>query len=253
MSNNCNSPTLFGFNTVNFATLRSSIEMSNAHPCKAAYVNLEFPVFEQFCFRRIVFDEFHEADSFGSKEVHGLVNLKSLSTWGLTGTPQQKDARAVVAAASLFGVDLAGQDAGEAAFANKVAFCSRKNRDVLVRETKKNPQFCLEDVPEHDQKAEARNVRLERLDEYSVVQKQCEEVQRRDHRGNIIRSPGHQNKVSVAAGKVAHSSELKMDAKFWPCAGCGERNPLPNRAGAGGIWLKTADLKTTGGLQVRSC
>ena len=60
-------------------------------------------------FRRVVFDEFHESDGFGNKEVHGLVNLRALSKWGLTGTPHQKDTRAVVAAASLFGVDLAGK------------------------------------------------------------------------------------------------------------------------------------------------
>ena len=63
----------------------------------------------QMFFRRVVFDEFHESDGFGNKEVHGLVNLKALSKWGLTGTPHQKDTRAVVAAASLFGVDLAGR------------------------------------------------------------------------------------------------------------------------------------------------
>ena len=162
-------------------------------------MNLAFPLLEQFCFRRIVYDEFHESDSFGSKEVHCLVNLRALAKWGLTGTPQQQDARAVVAAASLFGVDLAGQSAGEAVFANHVAFCSRNARDVLFRGVKKNPQFCLDESLTVFRDV-ARNVGLERDDEYSFQQDD----------------------------QFRTSYPLNLAARFWPCVACGERNPLPD-------------------------
>jgi hypothetical protein len=60
---------------------------------RASYRNLRFPIAEQFFFKRVVFDEFHESESFGSKEVHALCNLKAVARWGLTGTPSVEDLR----------------------------------------------------------------------------------------------------------------------------------------------------------------
>merc|ERR1719476_916567 len=69
---------------------------------------LEFPVLEQFYWRRIVFDEFHELESFDSLQQNSLQHLRASYRWGLTGTPPIDCNAGVIFMSSLFRVDLAG-------------------------------------------------------------------------------------------------------------------------------------------------
>eukprot|EP00403_Amphidinium_massartii_P008858 CAMPEP_0178419576 /NCGR_PEP_ID=MMETSP0689_2-20121128/25683_1 /TAXON_ID=160604 /ORGANISM="Amphidinium massartii, Strain CS-259" /LENGTH=1241 /DNA_ID=CAMNT_0020041021 /DNA_START=17 /DNA_END=3742 /DNA_ORIENTATION=- len=70
--------------------------------------DLEFPVLEMFHWKRIVFDEFHELESFESNQQHTLQHLRSHFRWGLTGTPPIDSNAGVICMSSLFRVDLAG-------------------------------------------------------------------------------------------------------------------------------------------------
>ncbi|CAE7453839.1 Ttf2 [Symbiodinium natans] len=47
----------------------------------------KFPVLEMFYWKRIIFDEFHELESFESTQQNSLQFLRSHFRWGLTGTP----------------------------------------------------------------------------------------------------------------------------------------------------------------------
>ncbi|CAD7941861.1 unnamed protein product [Amoebophrya sp. A25] len=93
---------------------------------------LLFPLLEQFYFRRIVFDEFHELEAFGDKQVSTLLSLKAYSKFGLTGTPQVDSVRQVAATASLFGVDLCGVSRTEADYADRLwrLACSNSENDL---------------------------------------------------------------------------------------------------------------------------
>lgn len=67
---------------------------------------LQFPVLEQFHWRRIVFDEFHELESFESRQQNSLQHLRSSYRWGLTGTPPCDTNAGAIFMASLFRIDL---------------------------------------------------------------------------------------------------------------------------------------------------
>merc|ERR1719191_1391623 len=69
---------------------------------------LVFPVLEMFYWRRVVFDEFHELESFQSAQQSVLQHLRAHSRWGLTGTPPIDNIAGVIFMSSLFRVDLPG-------------------------------------------------------------------------------------------------------------------------------------------------
>ncbi|CAE7207581.1 Ttf2, partial [Symbiodinium pilosum] len=70
--------------------------------------DLEFPVLEMFYWKRIVFDEFHELESFESAQQNSLQFLRSHFRWGLTGTPPVENNAGAIFMSSLFRVDLPG-------------------------------------------------------------------------------------------------------------------------------------------------
>eukprot|EP00929_Paragymnodinium_shiwhaense_P033401 TRINITY_DN18348_c0_g2_i2.p1 TRINITY_DN18348_c0_g2~~TRINITY_DN18348_c0_g2_i2.p1 ORF type:complete len:1291 (+),score=319.95 TRINITY_DN18348_c0_g2_i2:100-3972(+) len=76
------------------------------------YVNnwkeLVFPVLEMFYWRRVVFDEFHELESFDSLQQNSLQHMRSHYRWGLTGTPPVHCNAGVIFMSSLFRTDLPG-------------------------------------------------------------------------------------------------------------------------------------------------
>lgn len=69
---------------------------------------LQFPMLEMFHWRRIVYDEFHELESFRSEQQNTLQHLRSQCRWGLTGTPPLDGTPGVVFMSSLFRIDLLG-------------------------------------------------------------------------------------------------------------------------------------------------
>jgi len=69
---------------------------------------LVFPVLEMFHWRRVVFDEFHELESFQSAQQSVLQYIRAHSRWGLTGTPPIDTLAGVIFMSSLFRVDIAG-------------------------------------------------------------------------------------------------------------------------------------------------
>jgi len=74
----------------------------------SSWQDLEFPILEQFFWRRIVFDEFHELESFDSQQQNSLQHLRASYRWGLTGTPPVDCSAGVIFMSSLFRVDLPG-------------------------------------------------------------------------------------------------------------------------------------------------
>ncbi|CAE7765005.1 mus-41 [Symbiodinium sp. CCMP2592] len=70
--------------------------------------DLEFPVLEMFYWKRIIFDEFHELESFESTQQNSLQFLRSHFRWGLTGTPPIDTNAGAIFMSSLFRVDLPG-------------------------------------------------------------------------------------------------------------------------------------------------
>mmetsp|Transcript_6007 Transcript_6007/g.10792 ORF Transcript_6007/g.10792 Transcript_6007/m.10792 type:complete len:1231 (-) Transcript_6007:113-3805(-) len=72
------------------------------------HTKFQFPLLEQFWWRRIVFDEFHElaTDAFQSKQ-DSLQHFRSHYRWGLTGTPPLHP-QGVVFMSSLFRIDITG-------------------------------------------------------------------------------------------------------------------------------------------------
>jgi len=77
-------------------------------PGSASWKRLRFPVLEQFFWRRIVLDEFHELEALQFIQRASLQYLRSHYRWGLTGTPALGAAQHVAAMASLLRVDVAG-------------------------------------------------------------------------------------------------------------------------------------------------
>lgn len=73
-----------------------------------SWQDLEFPVLEQFYWRRVVFDEFHELESFDSTQQNSLQHLRASFRWGLTGTPPVESSAGVIFMSSLFRLDLPG-------------------------------------------------------------------------------------------------------------------------------------------------
>lgn len=68
---------------------------------------LRFPLLEQFWWRRVVFDEFHELEAMGNTaQFESLRNLHGHYRWGLTGTPPARDVTQISTLASLFQVRL---------------------------------------------------------------------------------------------------------------------------------------------------
>ena len=63
---------------------------------------------EMFYWRRVVFDEFHELESFESAQQNSLQFLRSHFRWGLTGTPPVDNNAGAIFMSSLFRVDLPG-------------------------------------------------------------------------------------------------------------------------------------------------
>jgi SNF2 family DNA or RNA helicase len=70
--------------------------------------DLEFPVLEMFYWRRVVFDEFHELESFESTQQNSLQHMRSHYRWGLTGTPPVGWHAGAIFMSSLFRIDLPG-------------------------------------------------------------------------------------------------------------------------------------------------
>jgi len=74
----------------------------------ASWTELKFPVLEMFYWRRVVFDEFHELESFESLQQTSLQHLRAHFRWGLTGTPPVTSNAGVIFMSSLFRIDLPG-------------------------------------------------------------------------------------------------------------------------------------------------
>lgn len=49
--------------------------------------DIVFPVLEQCFFRRVVLDEFHEAEAQQPMQLRAITALQGHFKWGLTGTP----------------------------------------------------------------------------------------------------------------------------------------------------------------------
>eukprot|EP00931_Biecheleriopsis_adriatica_P092385 TRINITY_DN66193_c0_g1_i1.p1 TRINITY_DN66193_c0_g1~~TRINITY_DN66193_c0_g1_i1.p1 ORF type:complete len:1171 (+),score=242.51 TRINITY_DN66193_c0_g1_i1:41-3514(+) len=75
-----------------------------------------FPLLEQFFWRRVVFDEFHElaSESFQDKQ-NSLQHVRSHYRWALTGTPPL-NVTGILFMSSLFRIDLPGRDVTNAAW-----------------------------------------------------------------------------------------------------------------------------------------
>merc|ERR1719221_1509593 len=66
-------------------------------------MSLRFPVLEQFWWRRVIFDEFHELEAMGNTaQFESLRHLCGHYRWGLTGTPPTRDLTQVATLAQLF-------------------------------------------------------------------------------------------------------------------------------------------------------
>lgn len=74
----------------------------------SSWKELQFPVLEQFHWKRVVFDEFHELESFENVQQNSLQHLRSSYRWGLTGTPPVDDNAGVIFMSSLFRTDIPG-------------------------------------------------------------------------------------------------------------------------------------------------
>jgi len=72
------------------------------------HTNLEFPLLEMFYWKRVVFDEFHELESFESAQQNILQHLRAKYRWGLTGTPPVDSNAGVIFLSSLFRIDIPG-------------------------------------------------------------------------------------------------------------------------------------------------
>merc|ERR1719174_1261378 len=70
---------------------------------------LVFPLLEMFYWRRVVFDEFHELESFQGAQQSVLQHMRAHSRWGLTGTPPIDNIAGVIFMSSLFRCDLPGR------------------------------------------------------------------------------------------------------------------------------------------------
>ena len=68
----------------------------------------KFPRLEDFYFRRIVFDEFHELEENDAEALEILNASRAHYVWGLTGTPNAESVRSVAGMASLFRIDTLG-------------------------------------------------------------------------------------------------------------------------------------------------
>mmetsp|Transcript_21147 Transcript_21147/g.59151 ORF Transcript_21147/g.59151 Transcript_21147/m.59151 type:complete len:1079 (-) Transcript_21147:12-3248(-) len=79
-------------------------DKSKVHTSKT----LVFPMLEMFYWRRVVFDEFHELESFQSAQQSILQHMRAHSRWGLTGTPPIDNIAGVIFMSSLFRCDLPG-------------------------------------------------------------------------------------------------------------------------------------------------
>eukprot|EP00927_Polykrikos_kofoidii_P076842 TRINITY_DN73869_c0_g1_i1.p1 TRINITY_DN73869_c0_g1~~TRINITY_DN73869_c0_g1_i1.p1 ORF type:complete len:1614 (+),score=250.98 TRINITY_DN73869_c0_g1_i1:97-4938(+) len=75
----------------------------------------EWPVFEDIFWKRVVYDEFHEVESFSRdpEQMRMLLKLRGEAIWGLTGTPNAESVRGIVAMASLFRIDILGTISAE--------------------------------------------------------------------------------------------------------------------------------------------
>ncbi|CAD7959471.1 unnamed protein product [Amoebophrya sp. A120] len=82
--------------------------------------DLRFPLLEMFLWRRVVFDEMHELESFNPKEVDILLRFRALFKWGLTGSPAAFSVRSVNAMASLLSIDLLGVSKEESGLLDQV-------------------------------------------------------------------------------------------------------------------------------------
>ncbi|CAD7961410.1 unnamed protein product [Amoebophrya sp. A120] len=71
----------------------------------SSHLDLLFPVLEQFYFRRVVFDEYHETEAKRGK-TQVLMWLRGRSRWGMTGTPSVETIESVKTTAGLFNVDV---------------------------------------------------------------------------------------------------------------------------------------------------
>lgn len=68
-----------------------------------------YPILEMFYWKRIVYDEFHELESFDNAQQNILQHMRAVYRWGLTGTPPVDSFAGVIFMSSLFRVDLPGQ------------------------------------------------------------------------------------------------------------------------------------------------
>eukprot|EP00928_Gymnodinium_smaydae_P090680 TRINITY_DN7443_c0_g2_i1.p1 TRINITY_DN7443_c0_g2~~TRINITY_DN7443_c0_g2_i1.p1 ORF type:complete len:1719 (+),score=336.34 TRINITY_DN7443_c0_g2_i1:152-5308(+) len=95
---------------------------------------LEFPLLEMFYWRRVVYDEFHELESFESEQQNILQHLRAHCRWGLTGTPPVHSSAGVIFMSSLFRVELPGYIKKDANVTFVDAFAAWE-KDRLLAET----------------------------------------------------------------------------------------------------------------------
>jgi len=92
--------------------IRSRAEMPSGGKKGGAMVDdwkdLKFPVLEMFYWKRVVFDEFHELESFDSLQQNSLQFMRAHFRWGLTGTPPIDSNAGGIFMSSLFRIDLPG-------------------------------------------------------------------------------------------------------------------------------------------------
>lgn len=123
--------------------------------------SLRFPVLEQFWWRRVVFDEFHELEASSSAQFDSLRNLCGSYRWGLTGTPPTRDVAQIKTMANLFHVGDFSVFPGELPRASSQSFLdhfARQNTSVEIL-----PVELKEHVVDISQTPEERVIYLQAL------------------------------------------------------------------------------------------
>ncbi|CAD7961412.1 unnamed protein product [Amoebophrya sp. A120] len=163
---------------------------------KSKSEDLLFPVFEQFFFRRIVYDEFHEAECIKGK-TGILIGLKAVSKWGLTGTPTVDSVQNTKITAGVFGIDI-------------IVNGLQPGADF----TEKGPQFGHGKMPPPEIRAiEDRDERLRKTAEWK--QEQCWRASREGDPSRVLAPPCvsrvlHENAQGFINACIRQNSENAM-------------------------------------------
>jgi hypothetical protein len=108
---------------------------------RSTWADLTFPVLEMFHWRRVVFDEFHELESFDSAQQNSLQHLRASYRWGLTGTPPIDTNAGVIFMSSLFRIDILGKDCQDGS--DRISgLLKRCEEDRLITESAKRFLDC---------------------------------------------------------------------------------------------------------------